>query len=296
MVAGGTLSQGFLTFDASGGSADKVAALGPNYNLFAARDQFVGVTAGTSTGVVFQRYDAFQQALGEVVALAATAADAMAIAAGQERWLVTWAASGSVFARLIDSAGVAAPSQTVAQNAYQSVIRLAASPSSQGFAVAIASDPPGEGRGTRVVNVGDDGAAIGTFTLPSELSSQALEKIEQTAVGHVLLLSGGPPDQLPVIVFVDTSGVASGFALEGGLHGSDLAVGQDRILVAAMRTTGEPQVRAFDAQMQPLGPWVCLGAPADPEDVVAVHARPQGFDAMYRTPEGAAAWIVESGP
>jgi len=256
----------------------------------------VGMTAGTSTGVVFQRYDAFQQAVGEVVALAATAADAMSIAAGQGRWLVTWAASGSVFARSIDSAGVAAPSQTVAQNAYQAVIRLAASPSSQGFAVAIASDPPGGGQVTRVVNLGDDGTATGSVALPSGLPAQALVKIEQTAAGHVLLLSGSPPAQLPVVVLVDTTGKASGFVLDGGLHGSDLAVGQDRILVAAMRTTGEPQVRAFDAQMQPLGPWLCLGPSADPEDVVAVHARPQGFDAMYRTPEGAAAWIVEPGP
>ena len=204
--------------------------------------------------------------------------------------------SGSVHARVLDSSGSVGAEHTIVPNAYQAVIRLESSPAESGLAVAIASDPPEQGRVTRVVRVDESGAVTGSHLLPPELPPHSLEKLIASGNGHALLLSAGMPERLPIVVLLDPAGNATAFGLEGALRGADLAAGPGVLLVAAMRSTGQPQVRAFDPSMQPAGPWICLDQPADSDDVLGVASHPPGFGAVYRSPDCSATFLLEPLP
>ena len=290
-LTGGTQAGGAYTMELDGALASsdpiKVAS---NFNLFASEGDTFGVV-GSDQEVVYRRFDPQGQPVGDALSIAAAIPDAVDIAGREGEALVVWASAGSIHARGIDANGQpAGPAFEVASNAYVDTIALTATATADGFALAWTGDDMHAKFITSVAFASTTALQEQPLMLIFTAARHRVMKLERTQAGFVMMLTGAPPTFPAYLMALDEQGfvIGSGKELEGAQFGWDVAARGDELGVIAVRSTGEPQFRAFDANLEPLGPWVCLDAPTSvTTNIGAISSDGAGYAVLHRTADGA---------
>ena len=117
-----------------------------------------------------------------------------------------------------------------------------------------------------------------------------LHRVVATDKGFSVLISDD--DLTPRLLSVDPMGVEiESLELPGIAAVYDLATNGNELAVLAGRSTGEPQVRVFDAALDPVGPWVCVSGPENLAVPPAVAADGSGWAVLFQSENGASSMI-----
>jgi len=290
-VTGGTQAGGAFTMELDGAlPSSQPIRVASNFNLFASEGDTFGVV-GSDQEVVYRRFDPQGQPVGDAVSIAVAIPDAVDIAGRDGESLVVWASAGSIHARGIDANGQpAGPAFEVASNAYVDTIGLTATPTADGFALAWTGNDIHAKSTTSVAFASATALQAQPLMLIFTAVQHRVIKLERTQAGFVMLLAGAPPTFPAYLVALDDQGfvIGSGKVLEGVQFGWDAAARGDELGVIAVRATGEPQFRPFSANLEPLGPWVCLDDPTSiTANIGAISSEGTGYAVLHRTAEGA---------
>lgn len=288
-VAGGGLGlPGFITFDESGDGASPLPAItmtGGNDD-FASEGETIG-QAGIDEGeILYQRYDDSGAPVGSTVTLASNAGPFdPKIAGGDGESLVVWGAGGALHARGINASGQpAGPAFSFGADSFETFLRVVIARRPGGFAVAWTGDAALNTYVTRVVRLTLTDVEGQVIDITTAHEWPELSRLVKTPTGYAVLLTGPQPHHTPYALLLDESGELASAAhrLDGAAWAADLATRGTELGVVANRITGEPEFRAFDADLSPLGAWVCLDGPGGGSDDAGLDTDGAGYAVVYR--------------
>lgn len=285
-TAGG--ESGVVYFDADGSNADTTPAVAFTHNAVIAETSTVGVAWVDAGRTNLQRFDELGAPVSVQAGVEAVDPKAMTLATADDFTTIVWAFNTGLFARTLTSQSAwQGDVFSVATAAFGTFIRLEAATDSDRKTAVVWTGSPGGARITSVVTV----SAARQPGEPIVLSQDAehVAGVAATEDGFVVLVTMPPPTNDAVILKLDGEGNPIGDAvmLEGAQYAYDLASQGDSFAVVVGRETGEPQLRVFDLAVEPLGPWVCLGADHQAVTEPAVTRDGDGYATIHTTAQGA---------
>lgn len=283
--------DGHVFFDADGANADATATvLLPNRNAIGSEGDTLGVAASNDNVIQFQRLDANGASVAGPAGMALLEPIALSVASNAGDTLVTWGVNTRLHARGFTAAGVfAGDAFELVIGAYSTYLFFASAARGDEVAVVWSGDPTvGENR-TQVIRADLDGPIGDPIDLYESALPHSVTQVAATDEGYVVLLTGPPPEREPLVILLDVSGTPMGepYRLEGGDIAHGIASTGDGFAVIVGRATGEPQLRAFDLEVEPLGPWVCLGGAHNDTVPAAIASDGEGYAALFTLNDGA---------
>lgn len=282
--------RGYVRFDQDGGNADATPTLlADGQNVL--NDEgagVVGVAGGGDGYVAYQRFDENGHVTGprtmafdDVNGIAAAMTDA-----GDS--VVVWGWGGQLSANHLSADDFPGTSFTVQGGAYTAAFQLRAADGPEAIGVAWYGSSVGE-KQTRFLQVSASGVVGEPMVVYDTLTQHSLNAMAATDDGYMVLVTGEQPDLTPWLIALDGTGdvTAGPTRLDGASLGHDLVSRGDTIAVIAGRATGEPQLRVFDLQLEPLGPWVCLDTDHNAGVPAAIALDGAGYAALYEASTGA---------
>lgn len=295
-AAGGSVAEGFVTFDMDGASpSPAVVQVAANYNLFASEGSTIGLVGSKGLDLFYQRYSAQDATVGAKLTVASgVQLENVAIGGGGSEAFIVWGSANSVRGRGVDASGAfAGDAFDVATDGYGSSLYPSVAQTTGGFAVAWTGDPEVGTYRTRFARVSLTDVTLPAVDITASFTVSQVVKLVRMPDGYALLVTGSGPKFTPYIIVLDDDGHPTQPAamLEGAYFGWDLAVNGTNLAVTAARVTGEPEVRELDGTLKPLGNWLCLDGPTSTGEVSGIDADGAGWAVVFRDSSGAEALV-----
>lgn len=287
-------SAGYVFFDRDGENADPVPhVLGASLSAIASEGDTGGVVA-SGNAIQYQRFAEDGAPMTAPLGVAAQPPVGLAVTSNAGDTLVVWAYNSRLRARGVDNGGVAGSAGFVGDAydvqlaAYATFVFVAAAARGDEFGVVWSGDPQIGSHQTLFIRTGAT-APLGDATRLLETPApHHVARLIATDDGYALLLNGDGGDGVELMT-LDASGAVTGHvvSLEGTTLAYDMASLDGGFAIVAARPSGEPQMRAFGLDLQPVGPWVCLGPDHDPFRPPAIAADGAGYATLHTAVDGA---------
>jgi hypothetical protein len=283
--------DGRVAFDDDGDNADaSPLPLGASFNVIVAEGATVGMAASGSL-VQFQRFDEDGAGASALAGVASEAAVALALAATPDRTFVTWAFNTKLRGRALDENGIfVGDAFDLTSAAYSTFASIRAVARAGRYGVVWTGDADLGAQTSFFVEASATAPAGDRIDLYRSVGAHTVADVVATDDGYVVLLTGEPPENRPLVLVLDEDGTPRGEprVLEGASYAIGVASRGDEVAVLAGRASGEPQMRAFDLELAPLAPWVCLGDDLDLASPGAIAVDGAGYATLHRTAAGGA--------
>ncbi|MBW2528201.1 MAG: hypothetical protein JRI23_28755 [Deltaproteobacteria bacterium] len=281
---------GYVRFDADGTNADATPTVLGSFTHAVASEagSLAGVAAGQNNWVGYQRQNATGPETGPRT-LANDTPLGVTVAPVGTGSLVVWGWNGLLQGRVVDASGIAGSEFDVAPGAFSNVLFLRSAARGNVAGVAWYGAPPNSPYRSSFVAVDDSGPTGSVVTIWETPATHELHQIAATDDGFVVLVTGEAPERRPRLIELDASGnpVGTPTLLDGATRGHSLASQGSSFAVVAVHQTGEPQIRTFDLDLQPLTNWTCLAAAHNAAVPAAVAPDGSGYAVIFETDAGA---------
>lgn len=283
--------DGYVFFDRDGQNADVTPTVVlPSRSAIASEGTTGGVAASNENVIQFVRLDEDGENVEGPAGVALLEPAVLSLASNDGAALITWAFNTRLEARAIDDTGtVDGDAFDVALGAYSTYVFLQSVARGTEFGIVWSGDPAAGDNHSYFLRA-DKSAAIGDpVLLVSTEDVHSVAQIAATDDGYVVLFTGVPPMYRPLVMTLDATGSSlSGLMeLEGAQYAYGVASTGDGFAVLVGRESGEPQLRAFDLDVTPLGDWVCLDGEHDDTIPGAISTDGDGYAAIHTTSAGA---------
>jgi hypothetical protein len=280
--------EGYVLFDRDGGNADGAPQqLAASFNVVASEGSTAGIVA-SGTVMQFLRIDEDGMTVNGPLGVDVDAPDAVAVASDSGDTLVVWAFNTKLEARPVSSGGVVGATFDVMAGAYSTFVFLEAAPREGSTGVVWTGDAE-LGTNTSFFVAIDPGGVPGeAVELLDTIETHSVSRIAATDDGWVVLFTGEPPDNEPLLMTLAPDGQPTSglFRLDGARYAYDLASRGDGFAVVAGRASGEAELRAFDLDVVPAADWVCLGADHDEAAPAAIAVDGAGYAVLHTALSG----------
>ncbi len=285
-----TGEAGYVFFDGDGANADATpTVLRDSRHVAASEGDVVAIAAFDMDWLSVQRFDANgleQTGLGGVTQTLPQLTDIAHASFGTP---IVWAFNTRLYGRTLFPESSMSPVFDVAIGAYKTFVFLVAGARGDEVGVAWSGDATLGANQSFFTRITSDGPTGDMVELHESVSSHSVTGVAGTDDGYVVLLTGEPPDFTPLLARLDAEGRRQGNlrALDGALFAQGIAGRGARLAVVTGRATGEVQMRVFESDLTPAGPWVCLGANFDAVRPAAIAAIDGGYAVLHTSADGA---------
>lgn len=259
----GADSNVLMTF-APDGTAPSPLVFGP-VAVASSGTALAGVLVGASS-VEVAFYDEAAAPVGPPVSVSATPGDALSVGSGAPGTLAVWRSAGAIHGRVVQGGALAGAFDLAAGSGGDGACRTATVADDQGFGVAYNRHQTDGTTRTSWVRIRPDGTIALAKALLTSQQAHTLFDMVRTKTGYLLALGEGDPGSVTVLLSLDEFGNVAPPArrLLGTRLPFGLAVNDTTTCVVAQLEGGGAAMRALDATLAPLAPWVCLdGATED---------------------------------
>lgn len=280
---------GYVFFDRDGDNADPVpSVLGASLGAITSEGD-TGAVAAAENAIQYQRFAPDGMPLTAPLGVAAQAPVGLTVASNDGETLVVWAYNTRLRARGVNqSGGFSGDAYDLQSGAYATFVFVTAAARGDTFGVAWSSDVAMGTHQTHFIRAGDTEPLGEATRLLETTTPHRVVRLVATAEGYALLLRGeGEDGAVQVMTLAEDGTPTKHVALEDAAAAYDMAAAGDRLAVVTARPSGEPQLRVFGLDLEPAGPWVCLGGDHDPFYPPAVAPDDAGYATLYTSAGGA---------
>jgi hypothetical protein len=247
--------------------------------------------AASSGAVQFQRFTEAGGGASALLGVAQETAVSLALAASGANTLVAWGYNTKLRARAVNQAGFFdTDAFDLAGGAYSTFLFLHAAERLGRFGVVWTGDADLGANTTFFTEASATGPLGDRIDLYQSIGAHTVNGVAATSDGYVVLVTGEAPENRPLLLLLGPDGQRRGgvYSLEGASYAFGIASRGDEVAVLAGRASGEPQIRAFDLQLEPLESWVCLGESFEATAPGAIAVDGEGYATLHRTGTGGA--------
>lgn len=285
-----TGEAGLVFFDADGQNADATpSVLRASRHVVASEGDKVAVSAFDSEWLSIQRIASDGVPLGGLAGISQDRPQLTATAAAPWGTTVVWAYNTRIYARTWYDVTMSAE-YDVGIGAYTTFVFLQAGARGNEIGVVWSGDATAGANQSWFRKIDSTGPVGEEAALIYETAGvHNVTSVVGTDDGFMVMFTGDAPDFEPVMMRLDADGAPRGGAvrLDGAQFSQSMASQGSSVMVVAGRATGEMQMRPFDLDLSPLGPWVCIGT--DYNEVLGAAITPDGagYAVMHTTDGGA---------
>lgn len=283
-------SSGYVRFDRDGTNADTTPTTigGTGFNVLAGEPSAVGYASAGSNYVGYQRLGENDVVTGPR-SLSMDTPNGIALGAAGDDSVTVWAFNGALRGRTVEASGnLANDDFLVRAGAYATSIAMHGVSGSSNlhlFWSGSADQGIFQSQMLRVGPTGPDANDPNVFyTTPVQHDLIRVVPIDD---GYMVLVLDAMADARFLRLDENGNLMDQSPVLEGVTLAYDLATQGDRVAVVAGRESGEPELRVFDLDFAPAGPWICLGDDHDASVAPAIAADGNGYAAIFQTEGGA---------